>query len=391
MEKMYEVENIKRLHIELSSRCNASCPCCSRNYSGGPMVPELELTELSLADIKRMIPPEIAKNLTEINFCGNVGDPGMAIDLIPILEYFREQSPGVVQQVRTNGGMRNEKFWTELGKFFSQQPVGDSVYRMSGAVFGVDGLEDTNHIYRRGVIWEKLIRNMKAYSATGAFAIWEWLLFDHNAHQVDEARALANELGFELVLKNPLGFEGRPYIPAYSESGELEYTIWPVNGDKSTEVKLPQKLDFTEIHNNRTVPELTDNSRKLVADSGITCKSIVRETSKEIYISANGYMLPCCFLGGIFGNFSTNYSRYQFNKLINDYGLDKFDLKKHSIIDIVNGSEFSDFFLDSWNKETIEGGKMLYCVEVCGNDSVIDRIYDKKDYIKIHDERTYNA
>jgi len=46
MEKMYEVENVKRLHIELSSRCNASCPACSRNYAGGPVAEGLELTEL---------------------------------------------------------------------------------------------------------------------------------------------------------------------------------------------------------------------------------------------------------------------------------------------------------------------------------------------------------
>ncbi len=119
---MYEVENVRRLHIELSSRCNASCPACSRNYAGGPVAVDLELTELSLDDIKRMVPVEIAQNLIGINFCGNVGDPGMAPDLIPILEYFREQSPEIVQQIRTNGGMRNEKFWTELGNFFVKQP-----------------------------------------------------------------------------------------------------------------------------------------------------------------------------------------------------------------------------------------------------------------------------
>jgi hypothetical protein len=50
---------------------------------------DLELTDLSLDDIKRMVPVEIAKNIKNINFCGNVGDPGMAPDLLEILEYFR--------------------------------------------------------------------------------------------------------------------------------------------------------------------------------------------------------------------------------------------------------------------------------------------------------------
>jgi MoaA/NifB/PqqE/SkfB family radical SAM enzyme len=61
---MYEVENVKRLHIELSSRCNASCPACSRNYSGGPVASDLELTELSIDDIKRMV-PEVTEVVSE--------------------------------------------------------------------------------------------------------------------------------------------------------------------------------------------------------------------------------------------------------------------------------------------------------------------------------------
>ena len=78
--------------------------------------------------------------------------------------------------------------------------------KWAGVVFSVDGLEDTNHIYRRGVKWEKLITNMRAYSATGAYAVWEWLVFEHNQHQVEEARALAKELNFQFIVKNPLGF-----------------------------------------------------------------------------------------------------------------------------------------------------------------------------------------
>jgi hypothetical protein len=119
-----------------------------------------------------MVPVEIASNLTGINYCGNLGDPGTATDLIPVLRYFREQSPNIVQHVRTNGGMKGEKFWTEMGEFFRDQPPpkDDHLFNRAGVVFSVDGLSDTNHIYRRGVIWDKLFRNMKAYSNTGAKA-----------------------------------------------------------------------------------------------------------------------------------------------------------------------------------------------------------------------------
>lgn len=381
---MYEVENVKRLHIELSSRCNASCPACSRNYSGGPVADDLELTELSLADIKRMVPVEIAKNLIGINFCGNVGDPGMAPDLIPILEYFREHSPKIVQQIRTNGGMRNEKFWTALGEFYKKQlPAKDNhLFSKAGVVFSVDGLEDTNHIYRRGVIWEKLYRNMKAYSATGAFAVWEWLLFEHNEHQVEEARALAKELGFEFIVKNPLGFgeyeDSLSGMNVYNKEGDYEYTIWPTKytGHRKEPV-FGKKVDFT-YKDRLTIPILPEFSKELEKNSTIVCKSIEHSKSKEIYISANGYMLPCCFLGGVFGHFHSSYSRYQFNKMITDYGLEVFNLKNQSMLDIIQGDDFSKFFLDGWKKDTIENGKLLYCLETCGHKSAMDKLYSTK-------------
>jgi MoaA/NifB/PqqE/SkfB family radical SAM enzyme len=384
MERMYEVQNVKRLHIELSSRCNASCPACSRNYAGGPVAVDLELTELSLDDIKRMVPVEIAKNLVGINFCGNVGDPGMAPDLIPILEYFREQSPKIVQQLRTNGGMRNEKFWTELGEFFVKQPPArdNHLFSKAGVVFSVDGLEDTNHIYRRGVIWEKLIRNMRAYSATGAFAIWEWLLFEHNQHQVEEARALAKELGFQFIVKNPLGFgeyeDSLTGMNVYNKDGSYEYTIWPANfNGVKKDPPFGAKVDFKHM-NQKSIPVLPEFSKELEKNSEIVCKSIEHRESKEIYISANGYMLPCCFLGGIFGQFHSSYSRHQFNTMLNDYGLEKFNLRNQSMLDIINGPDFSNFFLEGWKKDTIENGKILYCLETCGHKSAMDKLYSTK-------------
>lgn len=382
MERMYHVKKVRQLHIELSSKCNASCPGCSRNYAGGAVVKDLELTELTLEDIKRMIPEEIARNLFYINFCGNLGDPGTATDLIPILEYFRENSPYIVQQVRTNGGMKNEKFWTQLGEFFVKQPKSftNDVFSRAGVVFSVDGLEDTNHIYRRGVVWDKLIRNMRAYSATGAFAIWEFLLFEHNQHQIEEAQALANELGFALVIKNPMGFGEYDDQPSaknvYGKDGTFEYSIYPANfkGERKGP-KYGYKVDFAHPMANSVVPPISDFARDLEKNSEINCRSITHEHGQEVYISANGYMLPCCFLGGIFGQFNSSYSRYQFNKMIKEYGLDVFNLKKKSMLEIIEGPEFSNFFFTGWNADSIENGKLLYCLETCGSSSAIDNLY----------------
>lgn len=374
---MYDINMVSKLHIELSSRCNASCPVCSRNISGGIVSPGLELTELSINDIKRIIPIEMAKNITYINYCGTVGDPCMAPDLLPILKYFKESSPNVIQYIRTNGGMRNVEFWTELGNFFSRST---SNQNFGNVVFSVDGLEDTNHIYRRGVKWEKLISHMKAYSATGATATWEWLIFEHNQHQLEEAKALARELNFKFVVKNPLGFEKNGDkvigIPVYNKDGDFEYSIWPANYSNIKEGPvLGNKVNFAKMDTMNIIPIIDESSRQLEQNSNIRCKSLPLNSQQEVYISANKYMLPCCFMGGMFGQFGASYPRYQFNKMIKEYGLDVFNLEKQSIPDILSNPKFSKFFFDGWKADTIENGKLLYCVENCGDKSAIDKIY----------------
>lgn len=34
MENCFKYENIKGLHLELTTKCNAMCPMCNRNFRG---------------------------------------------------------------------------------------------------------------------------------------------------------------------------------------------------------------------------------------------------------------------------------------------------------------------------------------------------------------------
>lgn len=380
---LYDISKIGRLHIELSSKCNASCPACSRNLSGGPVSPTLQITELRLEDIKNFFPLDIVKNLVGINFCGNVGDPGTATDLLPILEYFQyNNTNNIAQQVRTNGGMRTTEFWREIGNFFTKIPRKNNphVFSRPAIVFSVDGLEDTNHIYRRGVRWDKVLANMEAYASTGAFGIWEFLLFEHNKHQVEEARMLAEKFGFFFSLKNPMGFgeyQGKQQgMNVFSKSGTYEYTIYPAefNGTR-TEFPEGYKVDFSYV--TEEPQQLTEFSRNLAVTSGIKCKS-VEQYAQEIYVSATGHLLPCCFLGGVFGQFNTSYSRWQFNTKIKEMGIDKIDLRKNKLEDIITSTHFNQFFLNGWEPKSVEEGRLLYCVEMCGSISAIDKLYVTK-------------
>jgi len=47
-------------------------------------------------------------------------------------------------------------------------------------------------------------------------------------------------------------------------------------------------------------------------------------------------------------------------------------------LDIIQGPDFSKFFLDGWKADTIENGKLLYCLETCGHKSAMDKLYSTK-------------
>lgn len=62
-------------------------------------------------------------------------------------------------------------------------------------MFSIDSLKDTNSIYRVDSQWNKLMENASAYLKFGAKARWDFLVFKHNEHQVEQAQASAKIKG----------------------------------------------------------------------------------------------------------------------------------------------------------------------------------------------------
>ena len=98
------IDNIRNLHIELTTKCNARCPMCLRNVAGYPYNAGYPLTELSLQDYKSILSPAFLKQIEIVNFNGNLGDFSVANDASEILHYTADNVGQV--QVETNGGVR---------------------------------------------------------------------------------------------------------------------------------------------------------------------------------------------------------------------------------------------------------------------------------------------
>ena len=67
---MYKYHDIKQVHLEITQRCQASCPMCDRNQNGGADNQHITNAELSLADCKRIFTPQFIKQLDIMYMCG---------------------------------------------------------------------------------------------------------------------------------------------------------------------------------------------------------------------------------------------------------------------------------------------------------------------------------
>lgn len=375
---MIALDEVKRLHLEISTHCNAACPNCPRNFAGAYTNPLLNLEHLSLENIKKL--HDVILNLQDINMCGNFGDPIMSPYLLDILEYITSNNTDVVITIRTNGGVRNTEFWTSLGKISKDT-------NQIIVIFSIDGLKDTNHLYRRNVDWGKLANNVTTYTSAGGRAHWEFLQFEHNQHQLEQAQELSKGWGFEKFIKKaPLGFanygNGVGEIPVLDSDSELLYmvreskkhkTFYTKNDPVSTIPKI-NKTQYLEYHKAAQSNDAT--LTRIPKDVDIVKCFTVK--NKEIYIAANGDVLPCCFLGMTSGNV-LNKDVFEFNRWLIEKGYkSKINLSTRTVSEILNDNIFSNIQKLWYTKEQAA----LRCINICGvcntnQKNTVDKIFNE--------------
>jgi MoaA/NifB/PqqE/SkfB family radical SAM enzyme len=352
---MYAYEEIRWVHLEPTDKCNAACPQCLRNDHGGPVVPSLPLTELRLEDALIIFPPDFVRQLDWIYACGNFGDPAVARDLFDIYEYFRDCNPHLKLGMHSNGGIRDAVFWRRLGRLITP---GRGYMR-----FAIDGLADTNHIYRRNVRWELLMRNVAAFIEAGGNAEWEFLVFRHNEHQVDEARRLADALGFSrFELKMTGRFIDQEKM-AYFDSMDVQDRDGTVVG----KLERPDKPE----HQNQALARLStlrERYGSLDAYYDVTPIACKVQAQKAIYVSAEGLVFPCCWLGGLVHRGGDRERRPLLAMLDAVGGREQISALHRPIRDILEDRFFQELLPQSWQCDSVADGKLRTCAQVCGGE-----------------------
>ena len=341
---MYRYEAIREVHVELTTRCNASCPQCPRNISGGEVNPGLPLTELTLDDVQRIFPHELLGRLRKIYACGNYGDPMVAKDTLAIFEHLRRENGAMELGMFTNGSGRTASFWQGLAKIVSY------------VRFSIDGLEDTNHLYRRGTHWPRIMESVEAFIGAGGRAEWDFIVFKHNEHQIDLARALAEKLGFQrFFLKKTSRFAGALQGKQVRErDGSAAYVI---EEPENPLFKNAAVVRLAQVGQNG---ELSDYQ----AETEITCKAVAHS---RLYVSAEGLVFPCCWTGALYppGRPPGSAQMWDLVRRLPE-GKASLDGRTHSIREIVEGSFFQELVPAGWAKRSVKEGRLEQCIKACG-------------------------
>jgi MoaA/NifB/PqqE/SkfB family radical SAM enzyme len=344
---MYRYEDIRTIHLEVTQNCQASCPMCDRNQNGGAINPHINLDELTLEDCKKIFLPEFIKQLNAMYMCGNLGDPIVARDTLEIFKYFRQHNPSMWLSMNTNAGAKNEEWWKRLAKTFGT---------MGAVIFSVDGLRDTNHLYRQGVVWDNVERSMKAFIAAGGRARWDFLIFEHNQHQVEDAEELAQTMGFEKFVAKKTG----RFVTSTTDAKQSHQAV-DRNGNKTAELKKPdEKYQNAALKKQDVIINKYGSMDTYYDAAPIICKV---KKDNSLFITAEGLALPCCWTAGRMYKWWHKDPKVE---QIWDFIPDKSVLDARNGLAAVFDTGIFDTIQNSWSKPSCGTGKLKVCAMKCG-------------------------
>jgi len=293
-----KIEDIRAINIEVSAKCNAGCPFCSRRQKIRPYPGQL----ITLADFK-LLPVSLIQQLRRLTFGGNFGDLCCNPALTEIAAYIRQLNPNIILEGDTNGSRGNSEWWQTLGASFQKGAM----------VFALDGLDDTHRLHRRGTAFHQIIGNMRAFIAGGGVAQWQFIVFKHNEHQLQAAEDFAQEIG----CRRFYAFASRDFSP---------------------DLQAPEMADF------RIKRDVFSGYREKLkgSDRLALCRPLFDGT---IYIAADGSVHPCCYAHLM--HITAHNKKFDFiGPLVEKYH-DRINFKTRPLADILRGSYFEEVFKKS--------------------------------------------
>lgn len=327
------IDEIETIQLDHTSRCNLSCPQCARTGNN-----KLPVADLTVDDYKIILEP-FEKEKIRLFHCGNYGDVLASPTFDETFDYCLLAGIKKIK-IATNGSLRKPEWWKELAiKSKNKLKV----------VFSIDGLDDTNHIYRIGSNFKKIIENAQAFIDNGGNAEWAFIEFKHNYHQIEESKNLAKKIGFSEF--------------------SVKYTSRFASIDiERVKTKLGNYVEETETNHNRKdkdqILELYGSFDNYVNQTPITCKF---QKNKTIFIDMCMNLWPCCWMGSPRYSGSVTPQTISFEHFFSIYGKDFNNLKEYGWETVLNHEFFREYLEKSWNQQDDKFKRIYTCGRTCGN------------------------
>ena len=335
------IQHINKLDLALTSVCNAKCLDCARWWVDD----ESQYHNPADTHANHHWPIDQLKHhldqLTHIKsilICGNAGDPFAHPQLADICEWMMSRWHAHIS-IDTNGSLGTDATWQRLAQL-------DGVEIR----FAVDGLDETNHIYRRGVSWPRVKHNILAWHRLGGEAVLKTIDFPWNEPDRHSIQQWANDLGWSWQLDARWSPEMDEFILKQSRT-DADIMQWPKD---RPEMVWDDDSTWQE-HVSRRIDEWQSAGGHIEAE----CRSY----GDWIYINHDHTVWPCCYWANSLYVQDRN-SREHLKWMLKDQPPQWNSLDHHELRDIIQ-SPILQNIEKLWEGNNINSTSML-CIKHCG-------------------------
>tara|TARA_B100001123_G_scaffold213229_1_gene240756 strand:+ start:751 stop:1395 length:645 start_codon:yes stop_codon:yes gene_type:complete len=181
--------------LEITTKCNLACYGCSRTN-----FPPEKTTDLSLEDIK--LSCKVFGPTQDLLIGGDLGDPLMHSKFIEAYNIICKNLIPIDNKstitIESNSSIRNANFYKKYLDVCKQNQHWKHIYR-----FSVDGMENSNHIYRVNAKWKKIQEAMDVMFKQNIVSVeWKYILFNHNLNDLFEVYDIIKKYNITLQLSD---------------------------------------------------------------------------------------------------------------------------------------------------------------------------------------------
>lgn len=283
------VPQVKGIHLEPTNICTLKCPGCARTGLINQWPKHWKNHSLDKTVLLKFL--DIDLSGINIDMCGNYGDPIYHPDLAGLIRDLKHQ--GATISIVTNGGHRKRSWWQELVNELSSDDL---------VTFSIDGIPENFTQYRINGDWPTTQDAIRVCVESSCSTNWKFIPFSYNENNIEQARQLSQDLGidqFQISQSDRFDEQTMHFKPSESQIGSR----W---------------------HNQQNWKQ-SQTIKKINSEC---------DNGKTHFISAEGYYMPCCYMGD-----HRFYYKNQFGKNKKQYAI-----KDTTLSEILNRTQVAEFY-----------------------------------------------